>query len=144
MCETSPLLSELLGNRKYFARHFLLRLKKCLHIIDSFMKGSFQASFHMWTGSLVRMIVSLKAWSGGRLKHDYGLNLWLLSTSLRKLLLLAWWNKFLPASVHSASRCSAWKLFFLISHGRCSLTSSIVTEWGSHSGRHNPPLLSQT
>lgn len=65
-----------------------------------FVKRLSPASFHMWTGSLDKMLVSLKAWSPVRLwENDYGLNLWLLSTGhwtlCLLLLLLQWSSKFL-------------------------------------------------
>lgn len=118
--------------RESYTCHLMLD-SKCaftlLNVINeegAYMKGLSPASFHMWTGSLVRMITSLKAWSGGRLwENDYGLNLWLLSNGQWTLLLLLWWSKFLSLRSFYLLCFSLFgrEIVFFISHGHCHLSS---------------------
>lgn len=88
-----------------------------------FAKRLSPASFPMWTGSLVKMVISLKAWSPVRVwENDYGLNLWLLSTghwTLRLLLLPQWSSKFLlPFSFYLLCfSLFGQEIVFFIRHG---------------------------
>lgn len=102
---------------KYRTCHLLFDWKSAFALLSVINDRRGQpAGSHMRMGSLVRMISSLEAWSRGRQReNDYGLNLWLLSTGLWTVLLLAGWSKFLSlfkASIYSASHCSAGKSFF--------------------------------
>lgn len=98
----------------------------------------------MWTGSLVRVITSLQAWSQGRRRrNDYGLNLWPLSTALPPIapsvtvstqISLPLRPLFMPLlSVRPR------KLFFSLATDTTVWLLHITGEWGSVSRRGGSP-----
>lgn len=100
------------------------------------LKGLSPASFHVWTGSLVRMITSLKAWSRSRLwENDYGLNLWL---GLWTFHLLQWHNFFSFKCFYLLSFSPfGQEIVYFVRHGCCNLSSLYDHRWGSHLGRRS-------